>query len=150
MIVFRVCNTLYAKDLGGEGARLFGGRWNSVGVPCLYTSESRSLAVLEFSVNVNTERILRNLSIIQVQIPDEFFEVKIASLPGDWRESPAPSSTREFGSSLLRSMEHLVIRFPSSIIPQEYNFIINPLHPRISSCKIREVKDFVYDIRIKK
>ncbi len=36
----------------GEGARLFGGRWNSPGVPAVYASESRALALLEVLVGL--------------------------------------------------------------------------------------------------
>ncbi|HEY0678682.1 MAG TPA: RES domain-containing protein, partial [Chitinophagaceae bacterium] len=41
MIVYRIGRTKWAKLLDGEGARLYGGRWNHIGVPCVYTSESR-------------------------------------------------------------------------------------------------------------
>ena len=149
MLVYRLTHTLYAADLTGEGARLYGGRWNQVGTPCLYTSESRALAVLEFSVNVNLVSILRHLSLIEIEIPDDMLEIAIHKLPGNWRDAPAPSSTKDFGTRLLTVSEHCVIKIPSSVIPEEFNYLLKPLHPRIKECKIRAVKDFVYDIRIK-
>ena len=63
MVVYRLGGTKYATDLTGEGARLFGGRWNNEGTPCIYTSQSRALAILEYTVNINIDDIPRALSI---------------------------------------------------------------------------------------
>src|SRR4051812_24071522 len=111
MIVYRIGKTRYAKDLTGEGARLHGGRWNQIGTSCIYTSESRALAVLEYTVNTNVADIPRSLSISSIEIPDAFLDHPIASLPGDWKQAPAPSSTKEFGSRALKAMSHAVLRF---------------------------------------
>ncbi len=149
MIVYRLSNSRYATDLSGEGARLHGGRWNHVGEPCFYTSESRALAVLEFSVNVNMARILRHLSMIQIEIPDDTLELRLSQLPGNWKDAPAPSSTKDFGTGFLQAASHPVIKIPSTVIPEEFNYLVNPLHPLSKSCHVVDVKDFVYDVRIK-
>jgi RES domain-containing protein len=149
MIVFRLCSTRYASDLSGEGARLNGGRWNHIGTPCLYTSSSRALAVLEFSVNVNLARIQRHLSMVRLRIPDDIQEISISNLPGDWKDSPAPASTRDLGNLLLNAATHPVIKIPSAVIPEEFNYLVNPGHPLLAECKILDVKDFIYDVRIK-
>jgi RES domain-containing protein len=150
MTVYRLSRTRYARDLSGEGARLFGGRWNHKLIPCIYTSQSRSLAVLEYTVNVNADDIPRALSMISIEIPDDnIFEPGEEILPGNWKEAPAPASTKDFGTRLLKKKNHLVIKIPSTIIPLEYNFILNPVHPDSGSIIISNVKDFIYDSRIK-
>jgi RES domain-containing protein len=150
MLVYRIGRTRFANDLTGEGARLFGGRWNQKLVPCIYTSESRALALLEYTANVNIEEIPRALSITVFEIPDNgIFEVQLTQLPGDWTQSPAPSSTRTIGSFLLSDARHLVIKVPSAIIIDECNYLINPQHPNVSHIKILDVRDFVYDVRLK-
>jgi RES domain-containing protein len=150
MLVYRVGNGAYARDLTGEGARLFGARWNHIGTPCLYASSSRALAVLEFSVNVNLSRILRNLTITTIEIPEDDIQVlKISELPGDWKDAPAPPSTKDFGTGLLNEMHHLVLQIPSTVIQEEYNYLVNPRHPRVGECRVMEINDFVYDLRIK-
>lgn len=149
MRVYRVGNTKFANDLSGEGARLHGGRWNHIGTTCLYTSQSRSPAVLEMSVNVSTGSILRYLSMVEIDIPDDVLEVSISSLPGNWKENPAPPSTKDFGTHLLNEKSHSVIEISSSVIPEEFNYLINPRHPMSAACKIIAIKDFIYDIRIK-
>ena len=150
MIVYRISKTRFSCDLSGEGARLFGGRWNNVLTPCVYTSESRALALLEFTVNVNIEDIPGGLSITLVEIPDDgIHEARLKDLPGDWMKVPAPSSTKEFGTRLLKSQIKPVLKIPSAIILNEFNYILNPLHPDSKSFKIVSVEDFVYDVRIK-
>jgi RES domain-containing protein len=150
MIVYRVGSTKYANDLSGEGARLNGGRWNHPLTACVYTAASRALAVLELTVNSNIYNIPRALSIVSVEVPNTNIQTfTTADLPGDWRDTPAPASTKDFGTKLLQAAIHPVIRFPSSIIPEEFNYILNPAHPDSKLFKIVEMKDFVYDVRIK-
>lgn len=150
MLVYRVGKTKYANDLTGEGARLFGGRWNNKMISCLYTSGSRALALLEYTVNIDINDIPRALSITTIEIPDRSIKIlKEADLPGDWKQSPAPSSTKTFGSKLLLAAEKPVIRILSTVVPEEYNYLLNPLHPESKKFKIVSVGDFVYDVRIK-
>jgi RES domain-containing protein len=140
----------YARDLSGEGARLYGGRWNHKLTPCVYTSESRALAVLEYTVNVNIDDIPRALSITTLEIPDgNILELDIADLPGNWHQSPAPADTKDFGTALMQAAAGPVIRIPSTVIPQECNYLLNPLHPDSRAFRILDVADFVYDVRVK-
>jgi RES domain-containing protein len=150
MIVYRVGRTKYARDVSGEGARLHGGRWNHKLTPCIYTSESRALAILEYTVNVNVEDIPRALSITTFDIPDKnILKLLPSDLPGDWKNAPAPASTKDFGTSVLHSLNYPIIKIPSAVLTQEYNFLLNPLHRESIKFAIADVQDFVYDIRIK-
>jgi RES domain-containing protein len=150
MEVYRVGKTKWAKDLSGEGSRLHGGRWNHPGTACLYASQNRALSVLEYTVNTNIYDIPRALSITTIVIPDDLIgNYPLAELPGNWKEYPAPSSTKDFGTHQLKLTKHAVLRLPSSIIPNEYNFILNPAHARSGSFKVTHIEDFVYDVRIK-
>ncbi len=148
MLVYRISKTQYANDLNGTGAKLFGGRWNHIDTPCIYTSASRSLAVLEYSVNVNVDFIPRALSICIFEIDEtQIKEIKTKKLPGDWKDTPAPFSTKDFGTKLLEKGT-TIIKIPSIVIPDEFNFILNPLTNE-KAFKLVDIKDFVYDLRIK-
>lgn len=150
MIVYRIGKTKHANDLSGEGAKINGGRWNHKNNPCVYTSESRALSLLEYTVNVNIEEIPRALSVTSIEIPDsEILIVNVALLPGNWKSVPAPSSTKDFGTKILNTSAKAVIKIPSSILEEEFNYILNPLHKN-KDFKILEVKDLVYDVRIKR
>lgn len=148
MLVYRISKAQYANDLNGTGAKLFGGRWNHIDTPCIYTSSSRSLAVLEYSVNVNVDFIPRALSICIFEIDEtQVKEIKTKKLPGDWKDVPAPFSTKDFGTKLLQKGIP-ILKIPSIVIPDEFNFILNPLANK-KFFKLLEMKDFVYDLRIK-
>lgn len=148
MLVYRVSKTQYAHDLNGTGAKLFGGRWNHIDTPCIYTSASRSLAVLEYSVNINVDFIPRALSICVFEIDESSIkEIKSKKLPGDWQEIPAPYSTKDFGTKLLKKGIP-IIKIPSIVIKEEFNYILNPMGIN-KDFKLVEVKDFVYDLRVK-
>src|SRR5450631_1998807 len=104
MIVYRLVKTKFASDLIGEGSRMFGSRWNQKGIGCLYTSESRALALLEYSVNVNMHDIPRALSMTTIDLSSATIQTLTESgLPGDWKAFPAPASTQNFGSALLKT-----------------------------------------------
>ncbi len=133
-----------------KALKLFGGRWNHKSIPCIYTAESRALALLEYTVNVNIEDIPRALSITTFEIPlAEVLLITEDKLPGNWKHAPAPATTKDFGSNLLKTSPHAIFKIPSSVIPEEYNYILNPVHPIGKHFKIVEIKDFVYDVRIK-
>ncbi|MEO8853672.1 MAG: RES family NAD+ phosphorylase [Ginsengibacter sp.] len=149
MLVYRIGKTKHAGDLSGEGAKINGGRWNHKSVPCVYTSESRALSLLEYTVNVNIENIPRALSITIIEIPEkEILIINEKDLPGNWRNLPVPSSTQDFGTHLLKNSAKPVIKIPSSVIAEEFNYILNPLNSA-NLFKIIDIKDLVYDVRIK-
>ncbi len=150
MLVYRIGRTKFAHELSGEGARLHGGRWNQKLVRCIYTSESRALALLEYTANVNIEDIPRALSVTTFEIPEEhIFQIETAKLPGNWLSSPAPSSTKSLGSSLLTESGYLIVKIPSAIMVDEFNYLLNPAHPDYEKIRILDVRDFVYDVRLK-
>lgn len=150
MIVYRLSRTKYANDLTGEGARLNGGRWNNKLIPCIYTAESRSLAILEYTVNVNIDDIPRALSMVTLEIPGKnILNLTEAGLPGNWKQSPAPASTRQLGTGLLHTAQNSVIKIPSTVIPEEFNYLLNPAHPERKNFRILDIQDFIFDVRIK-
>lgn len=150
MKVYRIGRTKFASDISGEGARLFGGRWNHKLIPCIYTSESRALALLEYTVNISIDEIPRALSITTFEIPSSGIEIiKEDKLPGNWKHFPAPASTKDFGTRLLKDSTNSIFKIPSSVIVEEYNYLLNPLYAGSKYFKIVEIKDFIYDLRIK-
>ena len=149
MKVYRITKTKYAEDLSGTGAKLYGGRWNHIDSACIYTAESRALSVLEYAVNINIDFIPRALSLCVFEIDEsQVFSFKQEDLPGNWRETPAPKSTKDYGTQFLKSNKP-ILKIPSIIIPEEFNYIINPQVASLSF-KLVEIKDFVFDLRIKK
>lgn len=148
MLIYHLGVTSYARQLTGEGAKLYGGRWNLQGIPCLYAGETKSLCALEYAANVLLENMPADLSFTTYEIPDNSWtSFSPKDLPVDWKETPPPESTQTLGSKLLQN--RLAIRVPSAIIPSEFNFVINPLHADFKKVRIKEVEPFSFDKRIK-
>ena len=58
MRVWRLTHRKWALSaFDGQGAYLFGGRWNPKGVRCVYTSTSSALAVLEVLVHMDKRHL---------------------------------------------------------------------------------------------
>ena len=150
MEVYHLGSKKFATQLTGEGAKLHGGRWNSIGTACLYTAESIALCVLEYAANVSLHQLPPSLTVTVFLLPDnswkEFLEEE---LPKNWQEVPAPSETQEWGSSQLQDAGYLALKLPSVIIPSEHNYILNPAQPEFKKVEIKEVLPFTFDARIK-
>lgn len=144
MEVYRIAKTRHIKDLTGTGARMAGGRWNKKGTAILYTSESRSLAAMEFLVHVPLSLLPANLSIASIDIPDFMRLDKISTddLPDGWWEYPALSKLAELGTDWARSNASLLLRVPSAVVQGEFNILINPLHPDMSRVAVRQIERF--------
>ncbi len=119
----------------GEGARLYGGRWNSRGVPVAYTAGSRSLALLEVLVHLGAPRLLRQYLLIPVTFSPGDVE-QLGDLPEDWRAHPAPRSTQRAGDEWVRAARMPLLQTPSVVVPAELNYVINPRHPGFAHVEI--------------
>lgn len=150
MYLFRVVRDRYLLDLSGTGSKLFGGRWNSPGIPALYTSASRSLAVLESLTNTPPAILKNDFSILILEITgriltDEFYE---KDLPGNWKTYPAPINLARLGDKWLMTRKKLLLKVPSVVISSEFNFIINPLHKDMKKVKIIAAEKLELDTRV--
>jgi len=149
MRVYRVAKSRYIHDLSGEGSRLYGSRWASPGVPVLYTSESRALAILEFCVHMLPNFVPANVALATLEIPDTIipFDVDPITLPASWTDYPPAADIQAVGSNLFAS-GHPVLRVPSVIVPHEFNFAINTDHPGLDPIGLISVEDFPLDKRL--
>lgn len=133
----------------GEGARRFGGRWNSPGHAVVYSAQSQSLAALEILVHVDSENLLLKYVAIPVTIKKSLIRsVDASRLPRHWRAYPAPSATRLLGDQWVINRESAVLQVPSVVIPDESNYLLNPLHPDFGELIIGAPKAFKYDWRL--
>jgi RES domain-containing protein len=132
----------------GEGAWLFGGRWNSRGTRIVYTSITLSLAALETLVHLNPPVAFK-----YVAIPIEFDEALVETvaamdLPADWNEEPPPPSTAEIGDRWVRESRSAVLKLPSVIISAELNYLLNPGHSDFKRIRIGKPMPFSFDSRL--
>ena len=137
--------------MDGEGARRYGGRWNHVGVPAVYTAAHLSLAVLEVLVHVPAEEDLpSDLVAISAEVPDalDVEYVTVDELPPDWRRTPAPPMLAERGTTWLATASTVVLAVPSAVIPSEINYILNPAHADFRRVVVHRAERFALDPRL--
>lgn len=148
--VWRLSKYKFSKDaFSGEGAKLNGGRWNSKGSPMIYTAEHESLAVLEILVGLEDPSILPCYVLFQVEFDESLVEVvKDDALPGDWRASPPPLSTQEIGDNWASGARSAVLCVPSVVIPNERNYLLNPLHPDFGKISVGDPTHYDFDPRL--
>lgn len=149
MILYRIVKCNYAEDLTGTGARLFGGRWNSEGKPALYLASSRSLAVLEVLVHLPPLMIPDNYCLVEIEIPGNSINVlAVKDMPIGWKDISPPIELKQIGDKFLRNQKQLLLQLPSAIVPEEHNFMLNPLHPEMKNVKILSKQAFNFDERL--
>ena len=145
MIAYRLAKAAFAA-LDGEGARLYGGRWNRPGAPMIYTSASPGLAVLEVLVHLDLapELFPDDYRLLGVFVPDEAPVQRLERTPGE------TGACRKVGDDFLAAGQALVLSVPSIVVPQERNALINPRHPAAVDLRIASNEPFRFDPRLLK
>ena len=139
MLGWRLCRAPFA-DLSGEGARLFGGRWNSPGRPLVYVASNAALALLEIRVHLDLAPDL---------LPDDYVltTIDLAGLPIETVD-PAPADPLSFGDDWLAQTRTPVLQVPSAIVAEDRNFLLNPAHPLAASARVVATRPFAIDRRL--
>ncbi len=150
MIVFRLARSKFKNDLSGEGARIAGGRWNSPGIPVLYTAESRALCALEIAVHTPLKVVPQDYMMISIDIPaiDIKQQLFINDLPPHWQSFPELKVTKMIGDQFFLEGKYLALKVPSAIVAGDYNILINPLHADFKQVKVLSFEPFEFDQRL--
>jgi RES domain-containing protein len=145
--VWRITKQKHAKSaFTGEGAKLYGGRWNNPGKLVVYTAESRALALAEILVHLESAGVVSKYVVIQVEIDEPYLvHLDLRDLPKNWRAEPAPKRLQTRGDEWLDSGKAAVLRVPSAIVGGEFNYLLNPLHPDFSKLRIHGPERFSID-----
>jgi len=148
MEVFKICKEKYSNALNASGVP---NRWNKKDEFVIYTGSSRSLSTLETVVHRSAINISSPYKLLKISIDEKTIiqEIKRAELPNNWMTIEGYIALQEIGSNWYKSLETLVLKVPSSIIPQEYNYIINTKHPLfITHIKLESIENFAWDKRL--
>jgi RES domain-containing protein len=150
MRLWRICRAIYAATaFSGDGARVFGGRWNSQGVRMVYTSASLALAAVETFIHLEPNLRPDDLVSIASELPDnlraERLELKL--LPRKWYEM-RDESLRIFGDRWIRSGSTIALHVPSAAIRGEWNVLLNPGHRDFGKLRMEKPRSFEFDLRM--
>ena len=149
LTVWRLVTVRFAKSaFSGEGARLYGGRWNRKGIPLVYTSGSQSLAMLEMLVQ--DEPLRARYVMIDVHIPKAVTidRIRVEDLPADWRDVAAREKLQAIGTKWAVKHSAAVLAVPSAVVPSEINYLLNPLHPDFRRIKTGRPQKVMTDPRL--
>lgn len=135
MILYRISKCKYltgAVALYGIGASIAGGRWNNKGTHLIYTASNASLAMLETLAHTDGKKAPTGLCIVKLKVPGRSVKkIDIKKLPASWSKYPGAANLKRLGDLFVLENKYLLLRVPSAVNPNEYNYLINPLHKDI-------------------
>lgn len=152
LTAWRIVETRYQnRAFSGDGARLFGGRWNSRGLAVVYTAGSLALASIEMVVNLPSPKLLEAFVRIPVNLDEDLVEsLPPAKYPRNWQHRPISPETKAIGDRWIKQRRSLVLKVPSVVIPEEFNYLINPAHPDFAKVEIGRPVIYHFDPRLTK
>ena len=143
------------KAFSGQGAKDWGGRWNSRGVAVVYTAAHRSLSILEVLVHLKggsgtgSAAISTPFYIYTVAFGARLLEeLPISSLPAGWNSEPPSSASQSLGDGWVSAAKSPVLAVPSVVVPEEPNYILNPNHADFSEIQIGSPVACAFDPRL--
>jgi len=147
MLVYRITHKIYSKELFASGLE---GRWNGDGKKVLYTAGSVALAFLENMIRRQGVGFNSDFKTMIIEIPDDLKiqTIKAESLPAGWREFTDYSKCQPIGNEWFDKGEKPVLKVPSAVLPEEFNYLINTAHPDFKKIKLVETTELVPDERI--
>lgn len=152
MYLYRIAPDRHIRDLSGEGARLYGGRWNPKGMAAIYTAETASQTLLEYLPHFPPTCVPPDLMLACIEAPDTLSILTLDEdeLPDDWNSIPASGSTAEAGRKWLSGKAYVALRVPSVMFPYglAWNLILNPLHPDFAGVRIARIIPMPLDPRL--
>nr|WP_294898650.1 RES family NAD+ phosphorylase [uncultured Pedobacter sp.] len=148
MQVYRITLAKFADSLQASGRPA---RWNGNHVKMIYTSSSESLSCLENVVHRGAMGLNQNFRLLSIYIPNsiKITEIKLSDLEKDWQIFESSPYTQSIGNEWVKKNETAILKVPSAIINQEYNYLLNPNHPDFSKIKLIANEAFIFDSRIK-
>ena len=147
MILWRISN--YA-DLLGIGAMEASARWHTAGRPVVYLAENPSSALLEVFVHLEADEEDRpdTYQLLKIEADDgvAYESVDLALLSTGWRSNE--TETRKIGDDWLARSETALLKVPSAITPETWNWVLNPRHPQAKHVVIARNEKHSYDSRL--
>jgi RES domain-containing protein len=135
-------------DLSGKGGLKYSARWHVLGRPIVYLADSPAAALLEICAHTTQEDAPSTFTLLRIAGPDIAAEaVALESLPAQWANQE--SATQVIGTEWLAESRGALLQVPSALVPETWNFLLNPLHPDAAGFRIERVYEYPFDLRLK-
>jgi len=151
MLVYRIDSDRRAENpITGLGAKLYGGRWNEIGIPAVYAAQHRSLAMLETLAHVKKTQVFpHNRMIFTILVPDEHIhKIPNNQLRKGWNDITTYGNTDHIMRTMMVDQKKLALLVPSVIVQEEYNIIIDPGHLGFETVRVVDQKMVEWDRRM--
>jgi RES domain-containing protein len=149
MEVYRISIAKYSKKLSASGAP---NRWNGENQYVIYAAESRALAALEMVAHRSSKMKKDDFKILTISLPDSkkfIEEIPVSTLPANWKTMKAYSQLQRLGGEWYRSKRKLILKVPSVLVKEEYNYVINTNHSDFEKhVVLKGIEDFKWDNRL--
>lgn len=150
MLLYRVSSPQYAGDLSGNGAKLYGGRWNDKNVAMVYLASTRALAMMELLVHLRPDDLVRTYVITVFEVPDDkICKLDMNLLPTEWKAEESKYVLAKLGRKFVDEGKYLLMEVPSVLVEEESNYVLNPLHIDAAKVKLISQRSFSFDLRLK-
>jgi len=137
-------------SLSGDGGLFASARWHSRGKRIVYLADHPASALLEVIVHleVRAESLPDGFQLLKIDIPDDLVvdQPDKRELPAGWRERV--SLTQEIGDVWLNAGSTALLRVPSAIVPETYNYLLNPGHAHATRIVIASAIRAAFDSRL--
>lgn len=146
MLLYRITKAKYANELVASGFR---NRWNEDGQFVIYASESRSLACLENLVHRSHSGNDQSFRTMIIFVPDDLpiLTIQESELPEDWRKGFC-NECLQLGRAWYAENTYPLLKVPTSIIPNEWNYLLNTRHSDFVQIKLVSTEAFLFDARL--
>lgn len=146
MLIYRITKAKYARELVASGFR---NRWNEDGQFVIYTSDSRSLACLENLVHRSNSGKNQLFRTMIISIPDDLpiLTIQEKDLPKTWRKGYCEECL-DIGKTWYAENKYPILKVHTSIIPNEWNYILNTRHQDFSKIELVGTEPFLFDERL--
>jgi len=135
-------------DLNGQGGLLFSARWHVAGIPVVYLAESPASALLEVCANTSADDLPPTFTLLKIEgSGHSVAEIGLANLPGDWVSQR--ELTQQIGVEWLESRRSALLCVPSALVPETWNYLLNPSHPDAVQFEIARSYEYPFDLRLK-
>lgn len=149
MLVYNIRKAQYAEQLTASG---FANRWNKNNEYVIYAGSSISLSTLELVVHRAAIQVENDYKLLTIALNMDEYDVQtidVRNLPKNWRSILAYPILQKIGSTWYQKKEKLLLKVPSAVVPQEFNFLINTQHPDfVSKVRIDSLQNFLWDDRL--
>ena len=147
LVAWRLDDARFASTWdSGEGAYLFGGRWNSPGTRVVYCSIDPSTAILEVAVHTGIAELDTRARVLSSLIIDQPSDVHVLDRQDLLAVSGPEAARQGLGDALLAT--HRLIVLPSVVSPNSWNLLIS-IPAATGRYRLQSQEPFAIDPRLR-